>query len=62
MINLRTYKFRLRISKRVFRVIAWLMLTVATGAGLRAIGMAVTPLADDGSPMLLVPSLWTTEQ
>jgi hypothetical protein len=62
VIHLRIYRFRLRISKRVVRVFAWLTLVVALGGGLYAVGVAVTPRDDDGNPMILSPSLWATER
>ena len=62
MIHLRIYRFRLRISKRVVRVFAWLVLIVVLGGGLYAVGVAVTPRDDEGNPMILSPSLWATER
>jgi hypothetical protein len=62
VIHLRIYRFRLRISKRVFRVFAWLALAVALGGGLYAVGVSVTPRDDEGTPMILSPSLWATER
>lgn len=62
MINLRIHRFRLRISKRIFRVFAWLALIAAIVGGLYAVGVSVTPLDDEGDLVILVPSLWATER
>ena len=60
MINLRIHRFRLRISKRVFRVFVWLASIAAIVGGLYAVGVSVTPYDDDGNLVILVPSLWAT--
>ncbi|MCP4539684.1 MAG: hypothetical protein GY832_21310, partial [Chloroflexi bacterium] len=62
MISIRISKFRLRISKRVFRVLAWLLLIAVLVAGLHSVGEAVTPRDDDDALMILVPSLWATQR
>ncbi|MCP4540401.1 MAG: hypothetical protein GY832_24955 [Chloroflexi bacterium] len=62
MISIRISKFRLRISKRVFRVLAWLLLIALLVGGLHTVGVAVTPRDDDGALMILVPSLWATQR
>ncbi len=62
MISLRIAKFRLRISKRVVRVFAWLLLIAVIVGGLHTVGVTVTPRDDDGELMVLVPSLWATER
>jgi hypothetical protein len=62
VIHLRIYRFRLRISKRVVRVFAWLALIVVLGGGLYAVGVSVTPRDDEGTPMILSPSLWATQR
>jgi hypothetical protein len=62
VIHLRISRFRLRISKRVFRAFARLALIVAIAGGLYAVGVSVTPRDDDGTPLLLSPSLWATER
>ena len=62
MISIRISKFRLRISKRIVRAFAWLLLIAVIVGGLHAVGVAVTPRDDDGALMVLVPSLWATER
>ncbi len=62
MISIRIAKFRLRISKRIARAFAWLLLITLTVSGLHTVGVAVTPRDDDGALMILVPSLWATQR
>ncbi len=62
MINLRVGKFKLRISKTIIRAVAWIALAIAVIGALRAVGVSVTPRDERGRPVLLVPSLWATNQ
>jgi hypothetical protein len=53
---------RLRVSRRILRIIAGLVVAFVVVAGLYALGSAVTLRDADGSPLVLSPSLRAAER
>jgi hypothetical protein len=48
---------RLRVSRRVLRIVGWVILALVVMAGLYGLGSAVTLRDADDKPLILSPSL-----
>ena len=53
---------KLRVSKRVLKIVVWVVSAVMLGAGLYGLGTLVTPRNSAGRPLVLSPSLRAAER